>query len=165
MSSKRTSYVFPFNNSRASTASVAESRVSKSFLVPTTSVSALLESGSSSTINTRTIFPSTRSVNSRPTFLSSPPSVDRLPAIQESRSQRHRCLGRSRESPRPRKGAPIVLSHSGDLAPSLLAAFLQRYCELLSPACLPPAETKFRSILLRGSKPRRGKSHFPREVA
>src|ERR1700722_17734857 len=124
----------------------------------------LLESGSSSTINTRTIFPSTKRVNSR-TFLSSPPSVDRWPATQESRSQRHRCLGRSRESPRPRKGASIVLSHSGDLAPSLLAAFLQRYCELLSPACLPPAETKFRSILLRGSKPRRGKSHFPREVA
>src|SRR5258706_11001274 len=125
----------------------------------------LRESGSSSTINTRTIFPSTKRVNSRPTLLSSPPSVDRLPATQESRSQRHRCRGRSRESLRPRRGASIVLSHSGDLAPSLLAAFLQRYCELLSPACLPPAETKFRSILLRGSKPRRGKSHFPREVA
>src|SRR6266403_1304674 len=80
------------------------------------------ESGSSSTINTRTIFPSSKRVNSRPTFLSSPPSVDRLPATQESRSQRHRCLGRSRESPRPRKGASIVLSHSGDLAPSLLAS-------------------------------------------
>src|ERR1700745_2185757 len=125
----------------------------------------LRKSGSSSTINTRTIFPSTKRVNSRPTFLSSPPSVGRLPATQESRSQRHRCLGRSRESPRPRRGALIVLSHSGDLAPSLLAAFLQRYGELLSPGRLPPAETKFRSILLRGSKPRRGKSHFLREVA
>src|SRR5262245_13423857 len=125
----------------------------------------LLESGSSSTINTRTVFPSTRGVNSRPTFLSSPPSVDRSPATQESRSQRHRCLGRSRESPRPRKGASIVPSHSGDLAPSLLAAFLQRYCDLLSPAWLHLAEPKFRSILHRGSKPRRGKSHFPREVA
>src|SRR5258708_17152463 len=125
----------------------------------------LRESGSSSTINTRRIFTCTRRVNSRSTFLSSPPSVDRLPATQESRSQRNRCFGRGRESPRPRKGASIALSHSGDLAPSLLAAFLQRYCELLSPACLPPAETKFRSILLRGSKPRRGKSHFPREVA
>src|SRR5215475_12952096 len=125
----------------------------------------LLESGSSSTINTRTVFPSTRGVNSRPTFLSSLPSVDRSPAIQESRSQRHRCLDRSRESPRPRKGASIVLSHSGDLAPSLLAAFLQCYCELLSPTCLPFAERKFRSILLRGNKPRRGKSHFPRAVA
>src|SRR6202047_4629436 len=124
----------------------------------------LLESGSSSTINTRTILSSTKRVHSRPTLLSSPLSVDRLPATQESRSQRHRCIGRSRESPRPRKGASIVLSHSGDLAPSLLAAFLQRCCELLSPACLPPAETKFRSILLRGSKPRRGKSHFPPEV-
>src|ERR1700747_2860884 len=123
------------------------------------------ESGSSSTINTRTIFPSPKRVNSRPTFLSSPPSLDRLPATQESRSQRHRCLGRSRESPRPRKGASIVLSRSEDLAPSPLAAFLQRYCELLSPACLPPAETKFRSTLLRGNKPRRGKPHFPREVA
>src|SRR5260370_20548752 len=125
----------------------------------------LRESGSSSTINTRTIFPSTKRVNSRPTFLSSPPSVDRSPATQESRSQRHRCLGRRRESPRPRKGASIVLSHSGDLAPSPLAAFLQRYCELLSPAWLPPAETKFRSIVLRGIQPLRGQSHFPREVA
>src|SRR5215470_13363522 len=107
----------------------------------------------------------TKRVNSRPTLLSSPPSADRSPATQESRSQRHRCLGRNRESPRPRKGASIVLSHSGDLAPSLLGAFLQRYCELLSPACLPPAATQFRSILLRGSKRRRGKSHFPREVA
>src|SRR5215831_2032638 len=123
------------------------------------------ESGSSSTINTRTIFPSTRRVNSRTTFLSSLPSVDRSPATQESRSQRHRCLDRSRESPRPRKGASIVLSHSGDLGPSLLGAFLQRYCELLSPTSLPLAETKFRSTLLRGSKPRREKSHFPREVA
>src|SRR5215831_9155200 len=125
----------------------------------------LLESGSSSTINTRTIFPPTRRVNSRTTFLSSLPSVDRSPATQESRSQRHRCLGRTRESPRPRKGASIVLSHCGDLAPSLLGAFLQRYCESLSPTCLPFAEPKFRSILLRGSKPRRGRSHFPREVA
>src|ERR1700746_3754510 len=123
----------------------------------------LRESGSSSTINTRTIFPSAKRVNSRPTFLSSPPSVDRLPATQESRSQRHRRLGRSRESPRPRKGASIVLYHSGDLAPSRLAVCLHRYCECLSPACLLPAETKFRSILLRGSKPHRGKSHFPRE--
>src|ERR1700688_1736232 len=136
-----------------------------SFLVLKAFSRELLESGSSSTINTRTIFPSAKRVQSRPTFLSSPPSVDRLPATQASRSQRHRCLGRSRESPRPHKDASIVLSHSGGLAPSLLAAFLQRYCELLSPACLPPAETKFRSILLRGSKPRRGKSHFPREVA
>src|SRR5215470_6733180 len=125
----------------------------------------LLESGSSSTINTRTIFPSTKRVNSRPTFLSSPPSVDRSPATQESRSQRHRRLDRSRESPRPRKDASIVLSHSGDLTPSLLAVFLQRYCELLSPTCLPFAEPKFRSSLLRGSKPRRGRWHFPREVA
>src|SRR5215468_1939617 len=125
----------------------------------------LLESGSSSTINTRTIFPPTRRLNSRPTFLSSLPSVDRSPATQESRSQRHRCLDRSRESPRPRKGASVVLSHSGGLAPSLLGAFLQRYCELRSPTCLPLAETKFRSILLRGNKPRRGKLHFPREVA
>src|SRR5262249_24482472 len=125
----------------------------------------LLESASSSTINTRTIFPSTKRVNSRPTFLSSFPSVDRSPATQESRSQRHRSRDRSRESPRPRKGASIVLSHSGDLAPSLLGAFLQRYCDSLSPTCLPLAETKFRSILLRGSKPRRGKSHSPREVA
>src|SRR6266853_4448662 len=136
-----------------------------SFLALNAFSSELRESGSSSTINTRTIFPSITRVNSRPIFLSPPPYVGRLPATQESRSQRHRCLGRSRESPSPRKGASIVLSHSGDLAPSLLAAFLQRYCELLSPACLPPAETKFRSILLRGSKPRRGKSHFPREVA
>src|SRR6266849_4805823 len=125
----------------------------------------LRESGSSSTINTRTIFPSIKRVNSRPTFLSLPPYVSRLPATQESRSQRHRYLGQSRESPRPRKGASIVLSHSGDLAPSLLAASLQRYCELLSPACLLPAERKLRSILLRGSKPPRGKLHFPREVA
>src|ERR1700719_3806836 len=125
----------------------------------------LRESGSSSTINTRTIFPSTKPVHPRPTFVSSPPSVDRSPATQESRSQRHRCLGRSREPPRPRKDASIVLSHSGDLAPSQLAAFLQRYYGLRSPACLPPAGTKFRSILLPGSKPRRGKSHFPREVA
>src|SRR5579859_417751 len=125
----------------------------------------LRESGSSSTINTRTIFPSIKRVNSRPTFLSPPPSVGRLPATQDSRSQRHRCHGRSRESPRRRKDASIVLSHYGDPTPSLLAAFLQRYCELLSPAFLPPAETKFRSILLRGSKPRRGKSHFPREAA
>src|SRR5215467_30632 len=125
----------------------------------------LLESGSSSTINTRTVFPPARRVNPRPTFPSSLPSVDRSPATQESRSRRHRCLDRSRESPRPRKGASIALSHSGDLAPSLLGAFLQHYYELLSPTCLPLAETKFRSILLRGSKPRRGKSHFPREVA
>src|SRR6516225_9482920 len=125
----------------------------------------VLESGSSSTINTRTIFPSTRRLNWRPTFLSSLLSVDRSPATQESLSQRHRCLDRSRESPRPRKGASIVLAHSGDLAPSLLGAFLQRYCELLSPASLPLAETKFRSILLRGSKPRRGKSHFRRAIA
>src|SRR5262245_33740454 len=116
----------------------------------------LLESGSSSTINTRTVFPSTSRVNSRPTFLSSLPSFDRSPATQESRSQRHRCPDRSRESPRPRKGASIALSHSGDLAPSLLGAFLQRYCELLSPACLLRAGTRFRPILLRGSKPRRG---------
>src|SRR5271156_25700 len=85
------------------------------------------ESGSSSTINTRTIFPSTKRANSRPSFLSSPPSVDRLPATLESRSQRHRCLGRNRESPRPHRGASIVLSHCGGLAPSQLAAFLQRY--------------------------------------
>src|ERR1700745_395606 len=98
----------------------------------------LRKSGSSSTINTRTIFPSTKRVNSRPTLLSSLLFVDRLPATQESRSQRHRCLGRSRESPRPHKDASIVLSHSGGLAPSLLAAFLQRYCVLQSPACLPP---------------------------
>src|SRR5215813_8131270 len=125
----------------------------------------LLESGSSSTINTRTVFPFTRRVNSRPALLSSFPSVDRSPATQESRSQRHRCPDRSGESPHPRRGASTVLSHSGDPAPSLLGAFLQRYCELRSPACLPPAGKKFRSILLRGSKPRRGKSHFPREVA
>src|ERR1700724_744394 len=124
----------------------------------------LRESGSSSTINTRTIFSSAKRVHSRPTLLSSPPSVDRLLATQDSRSQRHRCLGRSRESPPPHKDASIVLSHSGALAPSLLAAFLQRYYVLRSPACLPLAGTKFRSILLRGSKPRRGKSHFPREV-
>src|SRR5258708_14540950 len=112
----------------------------------------LRESGSSSTINTRTIFPSTKRVNSRPTFLSSPPSVDRLPVTQESRSQRHRCLGRSRESPRPRKGASIVLSHSEGLAPSQLAAFLQRYCRYRSPACLPPSRTKCRHILLAAFK-------------
>src|SRR5260370_22263789 len=135
-----------------------------SFLALNAFLRDLRESGSSSTINTRTMFPSTKRVNSRPTFLPSPPSVDRLPERQESRAQRHRCLGRSRESPHPRKGASIVLSHSGDLAPSLLAAFLQRYCEWLSAARLPPAETKFRSILLRGSKPHRGKWHFPREV-
>src|SRR5260370_36703321 len=111
------------------------------FLAITAFLRELGESGSSSTINTRTIFPSTKRVNSRPTFLSSPLSVDRLPATQEWRSQRHRCLGRSREAPRPRKGASIVLSHSADLAPSLLAAFLQRYSQSLSPACLPPAET------------------------
>src|SRR6516225_2095205 len=116
-----------------------------------------LESGSSSTINTRTAFPSTKRAYPRPTFLSSLPSVDRSPATQESRSLRHRCLGRSRESPRPRKGASIGLSHSEDLAPSLLGAFLQRYCEWLFPTCLPLAETKFLPILLRGSTPRRGK--------
>src|ERR1700756_5726670 len=115
-----------------------------SFLVLNAFSRELRESGSSSTINTRTIFPPTKRVNSKPTFLSSPPSVDRLPATQESRSQRHHCLGRSKESPRPRKGVSIVLSHSGVVAPSLLAACLQRCCEWLSPACLPPAETKFR---------------------
>src|SRR5215471_14485447 len=113
----------------------------------------LLESGSSSTINTRTIFPSTRRLNSRPTFLSSLPSVDRSPATPGSRSQRHRCLDRSRELPRPRKGASVVLAHSGDPAPSLLGAFLQHYYEWLSPTCRLLAETKFRSILLRGSRP------------
>src|ERR1700722_10769644 len=125
----------------------------------------LRESGSSSTINTRTIFPSTKRVNSRPKFLSLPPSLERLLVTQDSRPQCHRCLVRSRASPPPHKDASIVLSHFGALAPSLLAAFLQRYYVLRSPACLPPAGTKFRSILLRGSKQRRGKSHFPREVA
>src|SRR6266705_627826 len=98
-----------------------------SFLALNAFLRELRESGSSSTINTRTIFPSTKRVNSRPTFLSSPPSVDRLPATQESRSQRHRCLGRSRESPRLRKGAAIVPSHAGDLVQSLRDDFAQRY--------------------------------------
>src|SRR5579859_605906 len=125
----------------------------------------LLESGSSSTINTRTIFLSVRRVNSRPTFLSPPLCVGRLPATQDSRSQRRRCHGRSREWHRPRKGVSIELSYSGGLAQSPLGSFLQRYCELRSPACFLPGGTKFQSIHLPGSKPRRGKSHFPREVA
>src|SRR6516165_6323318 len=99
----------------------------------------VLESGSSSTINTRTIFPSTRRLNWRPTFLSSLLSVDRSPATQESLSQRHRCLDRSRESPRPRKGASIVLAHSGDLAPSLLGLSSNAIanCYLQHPSRLP----------------------------